>query len=156
MPDVLDSSYFQSARKLAVKEYSKSTSKGEVGYLPSLEGLIKNSDIVSEVNLGVIEIPLKKIIGTYLVAVSREGRDSNDDGGIRPRGRVEAPHPGGQHLGRRLAGHHGYPAGEAAVRPRYRKARDEKIHRGTAGALRRRDNEAIHPPGPAGGGDADW
>ena len=65
MPDVVDSSYFQNARKLALKEYSKSTSNGEVGYLPSLEGLIKNSDIVSEVNLGVIEIPLKKIIGTY-------------------------------------------------------------------------------------------
>ncbi|MBC8061045.1 MAG: BMP family ABC transporter substrate-binding protein [Clostridiaceae bacterium] len=65
MPDVVDSSYFQSAKKLALKEYSKSTSNGEVGYLPSLEGLIKNSDIVSEVNLGVIEIPLKKIIGTY-------------------------------------------------------------------------------------------
>lgn len=65
MADVLDSLYFQNARKLALKEYSKRTSKGEVGYLTSLEGLIKNSDIVSEVNLGVIEIPLKKIIGTY-------------------------------------------------------------------------------------------
>ena len=65
MPDIVDSSYFQNARKLALKEYSKSISKGEVGYLPSLEGLIKNSDIVSEVSLGVVELPLKKIIGTY-------------------------------------------------------------------------------------------
>jgi len=65
MPDSLDISYYISARKLALKEYSINTSKGEVGYLPSLEGLIKNSDIVSELNLGVIELPLKKIIGTY-------------------------------------------------------------------------------------------
>jgi len=33
--------------------------------LPSLEGLVNNSDIASEVNLGPVEIPMKKIIGTY-------------------------------------------------------------------------------------------
>ncbi len=58
-------SYFISARKAALKEYNKNVSKGESGYLPSLEGLVKNAEIVSEVNLGIMEIPLKKIIGTY-------------------------------------------------------------------------------------------
>jgi len=65
MAETLDVTHFLNARKLALKEYSRNTSKGEVGYLPSLEGLIKNSDIVSELNLGVIEIPLKKIVGTF-------------------------------------------------------------------------------------------
>lgn len=65
MADSIGLSHFYEARKLALKEYSKSISNGEVGYLPSLEGLIKNSDIISEVNLGVTELPLKKIVGTY-------------------------------------------------------------------------------------------
>lgn len=59
-----DSHYFN-ARKSGLREYSKSVSKGEVGYLPSLEGLVKNNEIVSEVDLGIIEIPMKKIVGTY-------------------------------------------------------------------------------------------
>lgn len=56
---------FNSARKLATKEYSRKVSTGHIGYLPSLEGVLKDSDIVSQVNLGIIEIPLKKVIGTY-------------------------------------------------------------------------------------------
>lgn len=62
-PNITES--FFDARKLAIKEYNKCVSKGEVGYLPSLEGVIKNSDIASEINLGTFEIPMKKIIGTY-------------------------------------------------------------------------------------------
>jgi hypothetical protein len=57
--------YFESARKLAVKEYNKSVSNGQIGYLPSLEGILKDTEIVSQVDLGLIEIPLNKIIGTY-------------------------------------------------------------------------------------------
>lgn len=57
--------HYISARKMAVKEYNKYAYKGESGYLPSLEGILKNTDIVSEVNLGLVEVPLKKIIGTY-------------------------------------------------------------------------------------------
>lgn len=56
---------FIHARKLGMKEYSRNVSNGQVGYLPSLEGLLKNVDIISEVNLGLVEIPLKKIVGTY-------------------------------------------------------------------------------------------
>lgn len=57
--------YFSDARKLAIKEYNKCVSKGEIGYLPSLEGILKDTDIVSQVDLGLIEIPIKKIRGTY-------------------------------------------------------------------------------------------
>ncbi|WP_027308337.1 BMP family ABC transporter substrate-binding protein [Caloramator sp. ALD01] len=57
--------HYSAARRLAIKEYNKYASKGESGYLPSLEGVIKNTDIVSEVNLGIVEIPLKKVVGTY-------------------------------------------------------------------------------------------
>jgi basic membrane lipoprotein Med (substrate-binding protein (PBP1-ABC) superfamily) len=57
--------YFNDARKLAIKEYNKLISKGERGCLPSLEGILKDIDIISQVDLGLNEIPLKKIVGTY-------------------------------------------------------------------------------------------
>jgi basic membrane lipoprotein Med (substrate-binding protein (PBP1-ABC) superfamily) len=57
--------FFEQARKLGLKEYNRNISRGEIGYLPSLEGVVKNTEIVSHVDLGLIEIPLKKIIGTY-------------------------------------------------------------------------------------------
>jgi basic membrane protein A len=57
--------YFQSALKKGQKEYSKNKSDGVSGHLPSLEGLLKDIEIVSNVQLGVVEIPLKKVIGCY-------------------------------------------------------------------------------------------
>lgn len=57
--------YFYDARKLAIKAYNRSVNRGEVGYLSSLEGILKDTGIVSQVDLGMIEIPLNKIIGTY-------------------------------------------------------------------------------------------
>lgn len=59
------SEHFISARKLGTKAYSRKVSTGHIGYLPSLEGLLKDSEIISQINLGVVEIPLKKVIGTY-------------------------------------------------------------------------------------------
>lgn len=59
------SDHFNSARKLGTKEYSKKISTGHIGYLPSLEGVLKDSEIVSQIDLGIIEIPLKRVIGTY-------------------------------------------------------------------------------------------
>ena len=61
--DELD--YFNNARKAGMKEYSSKTSKGQSGYLPSLEEMVKDAEIVSQVDLGIMEIPLKKIVGTY-------------------------------------------------------------------------------------------
>jgi len=63
--------HYLAARKMGVKEYSKNISKGQMGYLPFLEGVLKNIEIVYELDLGIIDLPLKKIIGTYTYARSR-------------------------------------------------------------------------------------
>lgn len=55
---------YKLAEKSARQVYQKRISAGKSGYLPSLDGLIRNSDILSEVNIGVIDAPLKKVIGT--------------------------------------------------------------------------------------------
>jgi hypothetical protein len=47
--------HFQEARKLAIKEYNRSVSSGQIGYLPSLEGILKDTEIVSQVDLGLIK-----------------------------------------------------------------------------------------------------
>lgn len=56
--------YYADARKRALKEYARNVSKGQSGYLPSLEDLLQNVEIVSEVFIGTVDVPLKKIIGT--------------------------------------------------------------------------------------------
>lgn len=53
------------ARRLGIKEYSSYISQGRNGYLPFLDGILKNIDIVSELDLGIVDIPLRKIKGTY-------------------------------------------------------------------------------------------
>lgn len=65
MKELNSEGYYAAAKKLGLKEYNKNASKGQSGYLPCLEGVLKNTEIVSEVELGIVEIPLKKIIGTY-------------------------------------------------------------------------------------------
>jgi basic membrane protein A and related proteins len=57
--------HFDEAHKLAIKEYNRGVSSGQIGYLPSLEGILKDTEIVSQVDLGLIEIPINKIVGTY-------------------------------------------------------------------------------------------
>ncbi|WP_277407768.1 hypothetical protein [Lacrimispora xylanisolvens] len=46
------------------RQYQASVSRGEYPYLPVLDDILSYSDIVSEVNLGIMDIPLEKIIGT--------------------------------------------------------------------------------------------
>jgi Uncharacterized ABC-type transport system, periplasmic component/surface lipoprotein len=65
MRDLNPQEHFEAARKAGLKEYTIRVSSGQIGYLPSLEGLLKDVEIVSHVDLGLIEIPLKKIAGTY-------------------------------------------------------------------------------------------
>lgn len=60
-----DMTDYTNARKLGLKEYSSYISRGQNGYLPFLDGILKNIDIVSEVDMGIVEIPLRKIKGTY-------------------------------------------------------------------------------------------
>ena len=56
---------YMRAKRLGLKEYSKYISQGRNGYLPYLDGILKNVEIVSEIDLGIIDIPLKKVKGTY-------------------------------------------------------------------------------------------
>lgn len=56
---------FSEAHRNALREYSRQVSRGQSGYLPSLEGLIKNVEITSEMDLGVVDIPLQKVAGTH-------------------------------------------------------------------------------------------
>lgn len=63
--------HYADARKLGRREYSRSVSRGQTGYLPFLEGILKNIEIINEVDLGVVDVPLKKIIGTYTYGRSR-------------------------------------------------------------------------------------
>lgn len=51
--------HYRSALKKGRSDYSLN------GSLPFLEKILKNKEIVATINLGVFEIPLKKIIGTY-------------------------------------------------------------------------------------------
>lgn len=56
---------YRNARRAAKKEYAACVSKGENGYLNTLQGIINNTEIVSEITLDLVEIPLQKIVGTY-------------------------------------------------------------------------------------------
>ena len=56
---------YMDAKKSGLKEYHSHTDRGETGYLPALEGMLKDIEIVAHIELGTFEIPLKKILGTY-------------------------------------------------------------------------------------------
>jgi basic membrane protein A and related proteins len=55
---------YEEALKRGKARYSENISRGMSGNLPSLDGIFRTEDIVSEITLGIIEIPLKKIKGT--------------------------------------------------------------------------------------------
>ncbi|PHV70663.1 BMP family ABC transporter substrate-binding protein [Sporanaerobium hydrogeniformans] len=45
--------------------WSSQMSKGEPGYLKALDNIVQSPDVASEVSLGLIDIPIDKIVGTY-------------------------------------------------------------------------------------------
>jgi len=47
------------------RAYQNRKMKGQSGHLSSLEGFLKDIEIISTVPLGIIEVPIKKIVGTY-------------------------------------------------------------------------------------------
>lgn len=55
---------YTGALRLGRKQYQSAVAKGEYPYLPVLDDILANTDIVSEVNLGVIDVPLGRIVGT--------------------------------------------------------------------------------------------
>lgn len=56
---------YEQAYKIGKGAWYQMVSKGEGGYLPSLDGILQTEDIASESYLGLVEIPLNKIKGTY-------------------------------------------------------------------------------------------
>ena len=56
---------YEQANKSAKQSWNAMVNKGEIGYLPSLDGVMQSSEILSEVSLGLVEIPINKITGTY-------------------------------------------------------------------------------------------
>ena len=52
------------ALKQARKRYQDALAKGEYPYLPVLDNILADTDIVSTVSLGIMDIPLAKLVGT--------------------------------------------------------------------------------------------
>ncbi len=59
-----DSAYL-AARRNGLRAYNQMVSQGRSGNLPYLDEFILDSEIVSRESLGFVELPLKKVIGTY-------------------------------------------------------------------------------------------
>ena len=55
---------YSGALKKGRKQYQVSVAKGEYPYLPVLDDILSYTDIISEVNLGLMDVPLDKIVGT--------------------------------------------------------------------------------------------
>lgn len=56
---------YQKAYKLGRQALHSAVSKGQTGHLTSLDGVLQTGNVLSEMSLGLLEIPLKKIVGTY-------------------------------------------------------------------------------------------
>ncbi|MDO5416009.1 MAG: BMP family ABC transporter substrate-binding protein [Lachnospiraceae bacterium] len=55
---------YSRAMKAGRKQYQASLGRGEHPYLPVLDDILSYTNIVSEVNLGLVDIPLDRIVGT--------------------------------------------------------------------------------------------
>lgn len=70
---------YMGAVKRGRRQYQESINKGEYPYLPVLDNILSYTKIVSEVNLGLMDIPLNKVIGT-----KTEGRTNAFAGNFMP------------------------------------------------------------------------
>ncbi len=55
---------YEKAQKAGLKAQKMAVSKGESEYLPVLDEILNGVDIVGEVNLGLVQIPLDRVVGT--------------------------------------------------------------------------------------------
>ncbi len=62
MDDALDE--YLAARKRALRVYNRKVASGQPGTLPYLDSLLIDVEIVAKESLGVIDLPLKKVVGT--------------------------------------------------------------------------------------------
>ncbi|MBQ1274221.1 MAG: BMP family ABC transporter substrate-binding protein [Cellulosilyticum sp.] len=56
---------YEQALKLGKAEWNQKVLKGQSGYLRTLDSMLKQGDVVTEYPLGLVEIPIHKIVGTY-------------------------------------------------------------------------------------------
>lgn len=56
---------YEQALKLGKQAWNQKVFKGESGYLRTLDSMLQKGDIVTEYPLGLVEIPIHKIVGTY-------------------------------------------------------------------------------------------
>lgn len=55
---------YDKAHKLAQKEYNEQVAKGAYPYLPVLDYLLSHTEIETRTNLGLVDIPIGKLVGT--------------------------------------------------------------------------------------------
>lgn len=56
---------YEQAYKSGKLSWNQKASAGQSGYLPALDGMLQPNDVAAEYPLGLIDIPIDKIIGTY-------------------------------------------------------------------------------------------
>ena len=56
---------YRKAYRLGQRVYRASLTHGESPFLPVLEHIIQHSSIVSHQTLGLVEIPIEQVVGTY-------------------------------------------------------------------------------------------
>lgn len=56
---------YNKALKLGEKEYHSCVAKGEYPYLPVLDDILSHVEVDSQVSLGLVQIPLHAVVGTY-------------------------------------------------------------------------------------------
>lgn len=59
---------YAKALKLGQKAYRSAAMRGEYPYLPALDEILECVEVQGEVNLGLVDIPLEKIVGTKTVS----------------------------------------------------------------------------------------
>lgn len=60
----MDLTEYNNAQRLGKKQYQDDLSHAELPYLPALDDILAKADDVSEMNLGVMTIPLENVVGT--------------------------------------------------------------------------------------------
>ena len=55
---------YDKARKMGIKSYKARVAQGQYPYLPVLDDIINKEDISGDVNMGLVDIPLDRVVGT--------------------------------------------------------------------------------------------
>ena len=63
----MSSEIYEKVHKLAIKDFRNKTAKGMYPYLQVLDDILSYTNVVSEINLGLVNIPLDQIAGTKTV-----------------------------------------------------------------------------------------